>query len=67
MNDSQIELTRDQKELLVRGLRFVRSAVALETCDFSDDKAAKRESEYDKINRLQELLDSVTVAETTHV
>lgn len=67
MNDSRIELTRDQKELLVRGLRFVRSAVALETRDFSEDIAAQRESEYDKINRLQELLDSVPVAETAHV
>lgn len=67
MTDSQFRLTRDQKELLLRGLRFVRSSVALETCDYSDDIAAQRESEYDKIGRLQELLESVPVAETARV
>ena len=67
MSDSQFELTRDQKKLLVRGLRFVRSAVALETRDFSEDIAAQRASEYDKISHLQELLEGVAVAETAHV
>jgi hypothetical protein len=67
MSDSQFELTRDQKEILLRGLRFVRSAVALDTCDFSDEVAAQRASEYEKISRLQELLDNVPVAETATV
>ena len=67
MSDSQFELTRDQKEILLRGLRFVRSAVALDMTDFSDEVAAHRASEYEKISRLQELLDSVPVAETAPV
>lgn len=67
MNETQFQLTRDQKEMLLRGLRFVRSSVALDTCDFSEDVAAERESEYAKINRLQELLDDVPVVETAAV
>jgi hypothetical protein len=67
MNDTRFQLTSDQKEMLLRGLRFVRSSVALDTCDFSEEVAAQRESEYEKITRLQELLDGVPVAETATV
>ncbi len=67
MNDSRLQLTRDQIEMLLRGLRFVRSSVALETRDYSEDVTAQRELEYDKIIRLQELLDGVPVAETAPV
>lgn len=67
MNDPQFQLTRDQKEILLRGLRFVRSSVALDTCDYSEQVAANRASEYDKINRLQELLEAVPVAEAAAV
>lgn len=67
MSDSQFELTHDQKELLLRGLRFVRSSVALDMCDFSEDISAQRDLEYEKIGRLQELLERVPVAETAPV
>lgn len=67
MNESQLQLTRDQKEMLLRGLRFVRSSVALDMRDDSDTVATRRESEYDRIEQLQELLDAVPVAEPATV
>lgn len=67
MTDPRFELTRDQKEILLRGLRFVRSSVALDVCDHTDEIEAARRSQYEEIGRLQELLEEAPVVEGASV
>ena len=52
-----IELTDRQRELLLRGLRFVRSSRMLEIRDTPDTNAEERTSELSEIRHLVELLD----------
>ncbi len=67
MSDPKIELTRQQQELLLRGLRFVRSSVALDTCDYSDAVDAERRRQYAELNELESLVKCVPVSETARV
>ena len=53
----QLELTGRQCELLLRGLRFVRSSRMLEIREISDPIAEERRSELSEIRHLVELLD----------
>ena len=56
MSDHTLELTRDQQDLLLQGLRFVRSAVALNMQEFTPDVEAERRQKYERINELESLL-----------
>jgi hypothetical protein len=67
MSDPKIELTRQQQELLLRGLRFVRSSVALDTCDYSDEVDAERRRQYAELNELESLVKCVPVSESARV
>ena len=61
MNDLlQLELTDRQRELLLRGLRFVRSSRMLEIREIPDAIADERRSELSEIRQLVELLDLKT-------
>lgn len=53
----QLELTDRQRELLLRGLRYVRSSRMLEIRDTPDKIAAERQDELKEIRNLVELLD----------
>lgn len=52
-----LELTDRQRELLVRGLRFVRSSRMLEIRDTPDKIAEERKDELSEIRHLVEMLD----------
>lgn len=65
MNDNRMELTRDQQELLLQGLRFVRSSVALDVRDFSTDYDAERRRQYDRISQLEGLLKTAALVEAS--
>lgn len=52
-----LELTDRQRELLLRGLRYVRSSRMLETRDHPDQEAEERTTELSEIRHLVELLD----------
>lgn len=52
----QLELTDRQRELLLRGLRYVRSSRMLETRDNPDTIADERKSELTEIRHLVEML-----------
>jgi len=52
-----LELNDRQRELLLRGLRFVRSSRMLEMRDQSDLTDAERAAELSEIRQLAELLD----------
>ena len=57
MNDLlQLELTDRQRELLLRGLRFVRSSRMLEIRDSSDITDEQRKDELGEIRQLADLL-----------
>lgn len=64
MNENRLELTRDQQELLLQGLRFVRSSVALDMRDYTVEYDAERRRQYDRINTLETLLKSAPLVET---
>ena len=58
MNDMlHLELTDRQRELLLRGLRFVRSSRMLEIRDTPDTIAEERRTELTEIRNLVEMLD----------
>jgi hypothetical protein len=56
----QLELTDRQRELLLRGLRFVRSSRMLEIRESPDTIAEERKDELSEIRHLVELLDLKT-------
>ena len=56
----QLELTDRQRELLLRGLRFVRSSRMLEIREIPDKIADERNSELSEIRQLVEILDQKT-------
>jgi hypothetical protein len=63
MSENRLELTRDQQELLLQGLRFVRSSVALDMRDYVADHDAERRRQYERINKLEVLLKSAPLVE----
>ncbi|MEZ6055915.1 MAG: hypothetical protein R3C01_04350 [Planctomycetaceae bacterium] len=52
----KIEITPGQQELLLRGLRFVRSSVALEMKDYTPEVEQDRRQKYDEIQQLEAIL-----------
>ena len=56
----QLELTDRQRELLLRGLRYVRSSRMLEIRDNPDKVAVERQNELTEIRHLVEMLDLKT-------
>jgi hypothetical protein len=60
-----VGLTEDQREILLRGLRFVRSAVALEVYDSTPETDAQRSSKLREIRQLAEYLEGSRPAGTT--
>lgn len=69
MNDLlHLELTTRQRELLLRGLRFVRSSRMLEIRDSSDLTDDQRKDELGELRQLSEMLGQNTVkAKPTHM
>jgi hypothetical protein len=57
-----IGLTDQQREILLRGLRFVRSAVALEVYDPTPELEAERSTKLQEIRQLAEYLEGVRPA-----
>lgn len=65
MSDQTLELTRDQQDLLLKGLRFVRSAVALDMQEYTPDVEAERRRQYDQISELETLLHAANLTEAS--
>ncbi|MGC1272653.1 MAG: hypothetical protein WBC44_03015 [Planctomycetaceae bacterium] len=58
MIDNQpVGLTKDQLDLVLRGLRFVRSSISMELLDYSDETAARRSSQLREVDSLVRQLD----------
>lgn len=65
MSDRNFELTRDQQDLLLQGLRFVRSSVALDVQDCTPELDAQRRRQYARISELENLVRSVHLTEAS--
>jgi hypothetical protein len=63
MNDLRVSISPKQQEILLRGLRFVRSAVALDACDYTQEVDTDRKRQYAEIAELESLLNGGRVAE----
>jgi hypothetical protein len=59
-----VGLTEQQREILLRGLRFVRSAVALEVYDPTPELESERAGKLREIRQLAEYLEGVRPAGT---
>ncbi|SFH94939.1 hypothetical protein [Planctomicrobium piriforme] len=64
MAELSIQLTKKQQELLLRGLRFVRSSVALDTRDYSEQVGEQRTSQYADIAAMESLVSGAKIVET---
>lgn len=60
-----VGLTKEQREILLRGLRFVRSAVSLEVREPSPEVDADRATQLREIGRLVEELEGSRPAGAT--
>lgn len=67
MSELNIQLTRKQQELLLKGLRYVRSSIALEPHEYSDDVNRARQSQYREIAAVESLLNGAKIVEAASV
>ena len=65
MNDMRVSLSAHQQEILLRGLRFVRSSVALEACEYTPAVDAERKRQYAEIRELELLINAGRGAEVS--
>lgn len=54
----QIELTGQERDMLLRGLRYVRSAIMLEQRDPTPDDDCRRSLKLDEVQNLSQRLES---------
>ena len=64
MNSALMDLTPKQQEILLRGLRFVRSAVALDMPEFTDELEADRRRQYAEIAEVEALVKSAAPSQS---
>ena len=62
-----IELNSEQRDLLLTGLRFVRSSIALDVKDWTPEVEAERDRQYEELQHIEALLTGAEQAETTRV
>jgi hypothetical protein len=67
MAERGFQLTRKQQELLLRGLRFVRSSVALDTQNYSEAVQQQRQMQYAEIAAVESLLNEAKIVEPATV
>lgn len=64
MDSMPIELTPTQQEILLRGLKFVKSAVALSLPEFSDQVEIDRRRQYAEIDEVESLVANAAIRQT---
>ena len=62
-----IELNSEQRDVLLTGLRFVRSSIALEMKDWTPEVESDRDRRYEQLQQIEALLNGAEKAETTKV
>lgn len=51
-----LQISPEQQELILKGLRYVRSSVALEMVEYTPDVEANRQQKYEEIAELEGLI-----------
>jgi hypothetical protein len=64
MSTTPLSLSPEQQEILLRGLRFVRNAVALEMLDYTPQVDADRKRQYAAIAELEAIISGKGAAAT---
>ncbi len=59
-----IELDPQQRDYLLAGLRYVRSSIALEIKEWSEEVEQQRQSQYGDLDGLEAILNGTAPAET---
>ena len=67
MSELNIQLTRKQQELLLRGLRYVRSSVALDPMEWNEKVEEDRQRHYQEVAEVEALLNGAKIVETAGV
>lgn len=67
MADNTLQLTRKQQEILLRGLRYVRSSVALDVMDWNEQVERERGGKYAEISQIEQLLNEAQIVEPATV
>ncbi len=67
MSELNIQLTRKQQEMLLRGLRYVRSSIALDAQNWSEELEEERHQKYGEIAELESLLNGAKIVETATI
>ena len=64
MSELKLQLTRKQQELLLRGLHYARSSVALEPMDWTEAVELDRRRQYNEIKELEDMLNGARIVES---
>lgn len=64
-NSQALELTQTQRDVLLRGLRYVRSSIMLDVRDPNPQDEARRSGELQEISQLVDRLNAVTPVDAT--
>lgn len=67
MSELNIQVTRKQQEMLLRGLRYVRSSIALDAQNWSEQLEEERHRQYQEIAEVEALLNGAKIVETASV
>lgn len=67
MNDQSFEFTDKDREVLLRGLRYVRSSIMLETRDPTEEDEAQRGEQLQDIANIVERLNAAPSVRTAEV
>ena len=67
MNDERFEFTDNDREVLLRGLRYVRSSIMLETRDPTEEDEAKRGEQLRDIADIVQRLNATPSVSTADV
>lgn len=54
--NTTIQITPQQREILLAGLRYVRSSIALEVKDWSEEVEAERDRQYEQLDHIEAML-----------
>lgn len=64
-NSHALELTETQRDVLLRGLRYVRSSIMLDVRDPNPEDESRRSDELQEISQLVDRLNSVVPVDAT--
>lgn len=65
--NTTIQITPEQREILLAGLRYVRSSIALEVKDWSEDVEAERDRQYEELDQIEAMLTGSSTTATARV